>query len=145
MSVTFCVDFDGTCVTHEFPKIGKPIGAEKVLKRLVEHGHKLILWTMRCDHDEKTNGASPMNPDESGGQYLTDALNWFKQNGIELWEVQRNPEQDSWTSSPKAYAQVYIDDAALGCPLKYIREYSERHFVDWVEVEKILERQGYFR
>ena len=26
------IDFDGTCVTHEFPNIGKDIGAEKVLK-----------------------------------------------------------------------------------------------------------------
>ena len=41
------VDFDGTCVTHDYPRIGKEIGATKVLKRLVEAGHKLILNTMR--------------------------------------------------------------------------------------------------
>lgn len=23
------IDFDGTCVTHEFPNVGKSIGAEK--------------------------------------------------------------------------------------------------------------------
>lgn len=27
------LDFDGTCVTHEFPKIGKDIGAIPVLKK----------------------------------------------------------------------------------------------------------------
>lgn len=43
------VDFDGTCVTHEFPKVGKDIGAERVLKLLVENGHQLILHTMRSD------------------------------------------------------------------------------------------------
>ena len=41
------IDFDGTCVTHEYPKIGKDIGAVPVLKELVEKGHKLILNTMR--------------------------------------------------------------------------------------------------
>ncbi len=43
------VDFDGTVVTHEFPKIGKDIGAVPVLRELVEHGHKLILFTMRSN------------------------------------------------------------------------------------------------
>lgn len=43
------VDFDGTCVTHEFPKVGHDIGAVPVLKQLVEKGHHIILRTMRCD------------------------------------------------------------------------------------------------
>jgi hypothetical protein len=29
------VDFDGTCVTHDFPHVGKDIGAVPVLKELV--------------------------------------------------------------------------------------------------------------
>ena len=47
------IDFDGTCVTHEYPKIGKDIGAVDTLRALVAKGHKLILWTMR-DKKEKT-------------------------------------------------------------------------------------------
>lgn len=27
------IDFDGTCVTHEFPKIGKDIGAAPAFRR----------------------------------------------------------------------------------------------------------------
>ena len=42
-----CVDFDGTCVTHDYPRIGSEIGAIPVLKKLVEKGHQLILWTIR--------------------------------------------------------------------------------------------------
>lgn len=34
--MVIAVDFDGTCVTHEFPKVGKDIGAVPVLKELVE-------------------------------------------------------------------------------------------------------------
>jgi hypothetical protein len=41
------VDFDGTCVSHEYPRVGRCIGAQKVLTRLVEDGAKLILFTMR--------------------------------------------------------------------------------------------------
>ena len=30
------VDFDGTCVTHDFPYVGKDIGSVPVLKRMCE-------------------------------------------------------------------------------------------------------------
>lgn len=32
------VDFDGTCVTHEFPRVGAEIGAAEVLKELPDTG-----------------------------------------------------------------------------------------------------------
>lgn len=34
--MTFAVDFDGTVVTHNYPEVGKNIGAEIVLKKLAE-------------------------------------------------------------------------------------------------------------
>ena len=43
------IDFDGTVVTHDFPAVGKDIGSVPVLKRLVDNGHRLILFTMRSD------------------------------------------------------------------------------------------------
>ena len=49
--IIISVDFDGTCVSHEFPNIGKDIGAVPVLKALVENGHQLVLFTMRSDDD----------------------------------------------------------------------------------------------
>jgi sugar phosphate isomerase/epimerase len=120
------VDFDGTCVTHEYPAVGQEVPhCVEVLKRLQTSGVKLILWTMRS------------------GEPLDDALDWFRQRGIELWGVNENPEQSEWTFSPKAYAQIYIDDAALGCPLKPSLS-GKRHFVDWFEVEKQLEALGVF-
>lgn len=122
------IDFDGTCVSHEFPKVGKEIGAVPVLLELVKQGHQLILFTMRSDTAEEN--------------YLTDAVNWFKDKGIDLYGVQTNPTQYTWTHSPKAYAQLYIDDAALGCPLTYNKHVSKRPFVDWVEVEKMLYKSG---
>jgi hypothetical protein len=113
------VDFDGTCVTHEYPKVGRFIGAQKVLHRIVAEGGKLILWTMRS------------------GEHLDDALAWFDENDIPLYGIQVNPGQYTWTTSPKAYAKIYIDDAALGCPMKPGFK-DERPFVDWDAVELLL-------
>lgn len=113
------VDFDGTCVTHEYPAIGRNIDAAPVLKDLAASGCRLILWTMRS------------------GIYLEQAIYWFKTNGLPLYGIQRNPTQDKWTDSPKAYAQIYIDDAALGCPLIYPRE--GRPYVDWGKARTLLQ------
>ena len=133
------IDFDGTCVTHEFPKIGRDIGAVPVLKELVEAGHKLILFTMRSDHDGTTNAASPEFPDVSGGKYLTEAVEWFRKNKIPLYGIQKNPTQSAWTSSPKAYGQLMIDDSALGCPLI---EGLHRPYVNWQQVRIMLKVRG---
>jgi len=131
-----CIDFDGTCVTHEFPKIGKDIGAQAVLRKLIAAGHRLILFTMRSDVDNPESD----NPEIHAykGMYLTDAVNWFSENNIGLWGVNTNPEQFKWTQSPKAYGQLYIDDAALGCPLKTDPAFSDRPFADWAVIEKML-------
>ena len=76
------VDFDGTCVTHEFPHIGKSIGAEGALKELVARGHKLVLFTMRSFKDNS----------------LRDALEWSKERDIQLCGINENHDQHTWTS-----------------------------------------------
>lgn len=130
------LDFDGTVVTHDFPKIGKDIGAVPVLKELVNAGHNLILFTMRSDV-KNPKSVDPFIVCKSG-KYLTDAVKWFEKNEIPLYGIQSNPSQHSWTSSPKAYGQLIIDDAALGIPLTLDKRLSDRLFVDWVEVRKML-------
>jgi hypothetical protein len=114
------IDFDGTCVTHDYPEVGKDIGAASVLKRLVEKGRRLILNTMRC------------------GKELQDAVDWFEKNGIPLYGVNEDPGQKDWTQSPKVFANLYIDDAALGCPLRQDKDFHDRSFVDWTEVERMI-------
>lgn len=130
------IDFDGTVVTHEFPRIGKPIGAEPVLRAIVEKGHNLILFTMRSDVSE------PYSKDRDiiteAGNYLTDAVNWFEERKIKLFGIQTNPKQKTWTSSPKAYGKIIIDDAALGCPLKFDKNLCDKPFVDWEMVTLML-------
>ena len=82
---------------------------------------------------------------ENEPPFLDYALEWFYERKIVLYGVQKNPEQHRWTDSPKAYGQIIIDDAALGCPLVFDEQLSDRPFVDWEAVENILDYRGFFR
>lgn len=127
------IDFDGTCVTHEYPIVGKDIGAVPILKKLTKAGHRLVLFTMRSYME----GISPVtNKLQDGG--LNDAIKWFADNNIPLYGINTNPGQEKWTSSPKVYAQLYIDDAGIGCPIKYDSNISDRPFIDWEKAEILL-------
>lgn len=128
------IDFDGTVVTHEFPEIGKDIGAEMVLKELIANGHRLILFTMRSDFATPVPGKPGLM--EIKRYHLTEAAQWFHKRGIKLYGIQKNRSQFTWTDSPKAYGKIIIDDAALGCPLTFDPKLSNRAFVDWTEVRK---------
>jgi hypothetical protein len=119
-----CIDFDGTCVKNAYPHVGNDIGAVPILKRIVGSGNKLILHTMRSRH----NGT------------LQDALKWFEDNEIPIYSVNSNPTQRNWTDSGKVFAQLYIDDAALGAPL--IKSNDGSSYIDWTVVEKLLESEG---
>lgn len=139
-SKIFLIDFDGTCVGHDFPNVGKEIGAAPVLRELVENGHKLILFTMRCDHDFEPAAEGQPEIIAKGGTYLTDAVNWFKGHNIPLWGIQTNPNQHTWTSSPKPYGHYIIDDTAIGCPLTIEEGY--RPYVNWTKLRQLLIEQG---
>lgn len=121
VSLIIAIDFDGTCVEHDYPAVGLDVeGAVDTLRALHKAGHRLILYTMRS------------------GAKLDAALRWFKERKIELWAVNENPEQREWTDSPKVFAQYYIDDSALGCPIMFID--GVRHpVVNWHKVREILE------
>lgn len=144
--IIVAVDFDGTCVTHEFPKVGKELPyCVETLKKIVAHGGRLILWTMRSNHIAPP--IIPAGPDNCVNpiiacdmdNYLDHAINWFYERGIPLWGIQENPEQKTWTTSPKAYAHIYIDDAAdLGTYTMEDANLSERRFVDWAIVDALL-------
>ena len=119
------IDFDGTVVEFRFPEIGPPvIHALDVIHELQEYGHKLILWTVR------------------GDQYLEDALWYLKANWVNLYGINKNPEQDNWSDSPKAHCDVYVDDLAMGCPL--IKHVTGKHppYVNWLHVRKHFVEMG---
>lgn len=115
------VDFDGSVCHHKFPEMGEDIdGAVETLKEFVAAGVKLILWTVRRD------------------EQLQEAINWYKEREIPLYGVNKNPdfEANHPTASPKAYANLYIDDMALGAPL--VNDGVERPYIDWYAVKEMV-------
>lgn len=93
------VDFDGTIVEHDYPRIGREMMfAFSTLKALQGKGHRLILWTYRH------------------GDLLNEAVNYCKGNGIEFYAVNENfpGEIHEGYHSRKLNADVFIDDRNVG-------------------------------
>lgn len=96
------VDFDGTIVEHKYPKIGDEVlFATETLKKLINDGHRLILWSVR------------------EGELLQEAVDWCHQRGVDFYAVNRDyPEENGVESnnhfSRKIKADVFIDDRNLG-------------------------------
>jgi len=94
------IDFDGTIVEHEYPRIGKEIPfAIETLKRLQQEQHMLILWTVR------------------EGSLLDEAVEYCRSRGLEFYAVNKNfPEEtiDDRRYSRKLQAKMFIDDRNLG-------------------------------
>ena len=93
------VDFDGTIVEHEYPRIGKTkIFAFETLKLLKENKHQLILWTFRS------------------GKTLDEAVEFCKKNGIEFFAINGNFKGEKYDGSfsRKVNADIFIDDRNIG-------------------------------
>ena len=124
---TIVIDFDGTIVEHEFPRIGplKP-NVIAALRQLKADGHYLVLWTCREDH--------PFLSDQS---YLSDAVNFMKSHGIEFDAINKSlplEKEGDWrkhTLRRKPHGHIYIDDCNLGgLPID-----------DWDEIYHMINRQ----
>lgn len=122
------LDFDGVFVRNENPRIGSEVDhAVRVVKRLQDAGHTLILVTMRVD------------------ELLAEAKQWLVDRGVKIDYFNMNPMYE--TGSRKIYAHIIIDDKCCGIPMVYHPRDGNgvyyKPFVDWKAVEKILENQGY--
>ena len=94
------MDFDGTLsVGNKFPNIGKPnVSIIELLKMARAMGVRLILWTSR------------------EGNYLTEAVEWCKDQGLEFDAINDNlPEivEKYGNNSRKVIANLFIDDRAF--------------------------------
>ena len=99
--MNIAIDFDGTVVEHEYPKIGREIPfAVETLKMLIRDRHNLILWSCR------------------EGELLDDAVEWCRKRGIEFYAVNRDyPEETkegNQVYSRKLKVDLFIDDRNVG-------------------------------
>lgn len=110
-NLKIAIDFDGTIVTDEYPKIGKELPfAFHTLKTIQKKGNLLILWTRRF------------------GKELDEAVEYCKTNEIEFYSINKNyPEEkiDDF-GSRKILADIYIDKDNLG------------GIVSWPEIYQII-------
>lgn len=98
-TIAIAIDFDGTIVEDEYPRIGRPIiFAFETLKKLQADGHRLILWTYRK------------------GRALDEAVKFCEDNGIVFYAVNKSfPEEEFDASySRKINADIFIDDRNIG-------------------------------
>ena len=117
---TIAVDFDGTIVTHEYPKIGTELPfATDTLKMLIRDHHRLILWSVR------------------EGQLLQDAIDWCKERGVEFWAVNKDYPEESESNnnhfSRKIKADYFIDDRNIG------------GLPDWGQIYQIISQKKSYR
>lgn len=99
--MNIAVDFDGTIVTHEYPKIGKELPfATDTLKQLIADHHNLILWTVRED------------------ALLQEAVDWCKERGVTFYAINKDyPEEEKDKNnhfSRKLKVDMWIDDRNVG-------------------------------
>lgn len=98
-TLIIAVDFDGTIVNDAYPKIGKPmLFAFETLKMLQQKGHRLILWTYRCEDK------------------LEEAVDFCKDNGIVFYAVNHSFPEEAYNKniSRKIHADLFIDDRNIG-------------------------------
>ncbi len=116
--------FDGTIVTNAFPELGQEMPhAFRVIKRLKNHDVSLILLTCREDTISRN--------------YLTEAVEFCKMNGVEFDAINENIPNDPYKhlreggiSARKPYWDFLIDDRNIG------------GFKGWKWVENYCKKMG---
>ncbi len=128
------LDFDGTVVEHNYPKIGayNPLSME-VVKKLQNAGHEIVLNTFRVEfrnHSEQ------------------EALDYVNKDGFKLKKIRCT----SFKIIPEHYNikkaidrnVLFIDDASIGTPL--IDSISTKgKMVDWVFLDKEFKKYGLYK
>jgi hypothetical protein len=140
------LDFDGVVVSNRFPEIGCRIGCEKWIPELqLMFNLRIILWTVRSDNRRLGPIGVTLDTDARAnlrGDFLMPAIDECRAQNFYLWGINENPDQKLWTTSPKVYADYYIDNRNLGVPL--IRLKSEpKPCVNWNALGPKLHRICY--
>ena len=105
------IDFDGTIVDHRFPEIGKlkPY-AKEVINEWYDKGYIIIVWTCRNfrEPDYKNDARWQNAP-------LPAVERFLEREGVKFHTINvQQPGLGFYLTSPKIFANIYIDDRNLG-------------------------------
>ena len=121
------LDFDGTVVEFDYPRIGKlNPGCEEVVQKLRSAGHEIVLNTYRADLNDGT---------------LEEAHVFLKEIGIfsmnqEIKTNEKKVKSPEWNLLSFIENKVlFIDDDTPNIPLRPCVE-CHLKMVDWLEIDK---------
>jgi len=140
------LDFDGTVVEHNYPKMGRcNFGCFEVLKKLQDAGHKIILNTYRADCNNGTLEQALKLLNEQYWMMLKDRSmrEDFEMKPItEFYKSKVDPHPFDWEAI-KRDNRIFIDDIAYNIPLKKACM-VQSDMVDWDELDKQFEENGMY-
>jgi len=159
------IDFDNTVCLDEWPEVGPLFeDAIKVLKELINNGHYLIPYTQRSkkyplccpelkqfikDHPERDHVNDTGFILKHEADILTDAINIFKDNGIEIFDINKNSkwEQTTGDDSRKLFADYFIDDHNVGMQYKIIINKNGKSckVCDWNFIDDWFVKEGLYK
>ena len=124
------LDFDGTVVEHNYPKIGKlnPNSLE-VIKKLQDAGYNIILNTMRVEFDDNS---------------MQEALDFINSNeqftGNKITQQTKQKIYPHQWNLDKIENDIFIDDIAVNIPIT--KASVDGFMVDWFEIERQFVEKG---
>jgi len=138
------LDFDGTCVEHDYPRMGRcNFGCIEVIKKLQDANHEIILNTYRADLGEEALKQAQKWLNEHYWMFVDRSLrDSFELKPITQFETSKilPPPWRIWGQDTINVSNdsIYIDDIATGIPLKPTVMIKNGLMVDWEQVEQDL-------
>ena len=140
------LDFDGTIVEHQYPKMGKPnFGCIEVIKKLQDAGHEIILNSYRADCNDGTLEEAQKLLNE---QYLKllknpELIDHFRIEPITKF-ARNKLIPSKWDMELfKTKNLMFIDDKSAGIPLKKA-VWSHGLMVDWDVIDAQFLEHGMY-
>lgn len=114
---TIAIDWDGTVVLDgQYPHAGEPKeNSIEVMKRILDEGGIIIIWTCRSGYEQQVRITETLHKHGIHNFYFNEHVPHIASQFAE--------------SSPKVFADIYIDDRGIH---NYGRE------INWYQVEQIL-------
>jgi len=140
------LDFDGTVVEHQYPKIGRcNFGAIEVIKKLQDAGHSFKLNTYRSSAHDGTLEAALNYINKNYWMLLRDKsqMDTFVMQPITEYTLHKlSPPTWNWENI-KRDQEMYIDDQAAQIPTKKAAM-TNGLMVDWDELDKQFVENGIY-
>ena len=139
------LDFDGTVVEHDYPKMGRcNYGCFEIIKKLQDAGHEIILNTYRSELDSKSLSDALTMINNRAYMFIKDRgkRDEFNLDPMKSTEKKIHPwpwDLDYYLSQKIAF----IDDTSTGVPLKKACMANGK-MVDWGEVDRQFEQKGFY-